>query len=95
MLARSIFSNEELVMRIVSFLGALVVAAGCSGARKTESGCPSPVQVPAAAPPQSAGTAPATDSVTLERERYVAEVRQEIAGKETLPASQSSRTSRC
>ena len=75
--------------RIVSFLGVLAVAAGCSSARKTESG-PSPVQSPAAAPPQSAATAPtaAKDSVTAERERYVAEVRQEIAGKETLPASQ-------
>ena len=31
---------------------------------------------------------PARDSVTLERERYVAEVRRSIAGKETLPASQ-------
>jgi len=77
-------------MRNVSFLGGvLVLVAGCTSARKTESARPSPVQSPAAAPPQSAGTAlAAKDSVTLERERYVAEVRQEIAGKETLPASQ-------
>jgi len=90
MLGRSILSNEELVMRIISFVGALVAIAGCSSAPKTESGPPSPAQVPAVAPPQSAATAPAVakDSVTLERERYVAEVRQEIAGKETLPASQ-------
>ena len=78
------------MMRTVAFLGVLVLAAGCSRARKTESERPSPVQSPAAAASQSAGTAPAVakDSVTLERERYVAEVRQEIAGKETLPASQ-------
>jgi len=80
-----------MTMRNVSFLGGvLVLAAACSSARTTESGRPSPVQSPAAAPPQSAGTAlvAAKDSVTLERERYVAEVRQKIAGKETLPASQ-------
>ena len=77
-------------MRKVSFLGVLVLAAGCSSARKTESGQPSPVQSPAVAQPQSAASAPAAakDSVTLERERYVAEVRQEIAGKENLPAPQ-------
>jgi hypothetical protein len=51
---------------------------------------PSPAPTTGAAAPQPAGTAqaPATDSVTRERERYVAEVRQEIAGKENLPASQ-------
>jgi hypothetical protein len=74
-------------MRVVSILGVLAVAAGCSSARKTESVSPSPVPSPTAVPP-AAGTAPATDSVTLERERYVAEVRQQITGKETLPASQ-------
>jgi len=77
-------------MRIVPILGVLVVAAGCGSARKTETVSPSPAQSPTAAP-QSASTAaaaPATDSITRERERYVAEVRQEIAGKETLPASQ-------
>jgi hypothetical protein len=77
------------MMRIVSVIGVLVLAAGCSGARKAESGSPSPVPSPTAAPPQSAAApAAAKDSVTLERERYVAEVRQEIAGKENLPASQ-------
>ena len=76
-------------MRIVSFIGVLALAAGCSSARKTESGSPSPVPSPTAAAPQSAAApAAAKDSVTLERERYVAEVRQEIAGKENLPASQ-------
>ena len=76
-------------MRIVSFIAVLVLAAGCSSARKTESGSPSPVPSPIAAAPQSAAApAAAKDSVTLERERYVAEVRQEIAGKENLPASQ-------
>ena len=76
-------------MRIVSFIGVLALAAGCSSARKAESGSPSPVPSPTAAAPQSAAApAAAKDSVTLERERYVAEVRQEIAGKENLPASQ-------
>ena len=74
-------------MRIVSFIGVLVLAAGCGSARKTETVSPSPAPSPTT---QSASvpSAPATDSITRERERYVAEVRQEIAGKETLPASQ-------
>jgi photosynthetic reaction center cytochrome c subunit len=77
-------------MRKESFLGVLVLAAGCSSARKTEPGQPSPAQSPAVARAQPPATAPAAakDSVTLERERYVAEVRQEIAGKENLPAPQ-------
>jgi len=77
-------------MRIVWFLGMVVLLVGCSSARKTESVHPSPAPTTGAAAPQAAGTAqaPATDSVTRERERYVAEVRQEIAGKENLPASQ-------
>jgi hypothetical protein len=75
-------------MRVVSILGVLVVAAGCGSARKTETVSPSPAQRPATTPAASTPSAPANDSVTLERERYVAEVRQEIAGKETLPASQ-------
>src|SRR5262245_16887549 len=77
------------MMRIVSFLGVLGLAAGCSSARKAESGSHSPGQNPNAAAPQSAAaSAPANDPMTLERERYVAEVRQEIAGNENLPASQ-------
>jgi len=77
-------------MRIVWFLGMVVLLVGCSSARKTESVHPSPAPTTGAAAPQATGTAqaPATDSVTRERERYVAEVRQEIAGKENLPASQ-------
>jgi len=76
-------------MRTVAFLSVVILAAGCRSARKTEPGGPSPAQVPTPAPTKLPATAPAgTDSVTLERERYVAEVRQEIAGKENLPASQ-------
>jgi len=76
-------------MRVVSILGVLVVVVGCGSARKTETVSPSPAQSPAAAPQAgSTAAAPVRDSVTLERERYVAEVRQEIAGKETLPSSQ-------
>src|SRR4029453_19517566 len=45
--------------------------------------------VPGATPAsQSPSASPPKGSVTLERERYVAEVRQQIAGKETLPAPQ-------
>ena len=69
------------------------VIAACSSARSSESPSPAPVSVAATAPvatpasPSPSGS-PVKDSVTLERERYVAEVRQQIAGKETLPASQ-------
>ena len=47
--------------------------AGCGSAQRSQS---------------TPALSPARDSVTLERERYVAEVRRSIAGKETLPASQ-------
>ena len=71
---------------------ALVIAA-CSGARSSESPSPAPASAAATAPvatpaSPSPSAPPIKDSVTLERERYVAEVRQQIAGKETLPASQ-------
>jgi hypothetical protein len=64
-----------------------VVCAGCTTANKPQPPSPSPITGAATPARASAATAP-TDSVTLERERYVAEVRQQIAGKETLPASQ-------
>jgi hypothetical protein len=76
-------------MRCSWIILALVVGAGCSSARTSEAPAPAPGapsatnSVTAAAPPN-----PAMDSVTRERARYVAEVRQQIAGKETLPASQ-------
>jgi hypothetical protein len=66
---------------------ALIVVSGCSSARTAES----PAPLPAAPNATAAAPAPAVvpkDSVTLERDRYVAEVRAQIAGKETLPASQ-------
>jgi len=68
---------------------AMVVLSACSSARSSES--PAPAPATAATPNAPAAQGPAVvpkDSVTLERERYVAEVRQQIAGKETLPASQ-------
>ena len=70
-------------------IAALIVAAGCSSARSSESPTPTPATTasPNAPAAQSAPVVP-KDSVTLERDRYVAEVRQQIAGKETLPASQ-------
>jgi hypothetical protein len=69
----------------------LLLGAGCSSARTTASPSPVPAReaAPAGAPSNAAAQAsPPKDSVTLERERYVAEVRQSIAGKETLPAPQ-------
>ena len=71
----------------------LVIAACSSGARSSESPSPAPASAPATVPAAtpaspSSSASPVKDSVTLERERYVAEVRQQIAGKETLPASQ-------
>lgn len=66
-----------------------VVCAGCTTANKPQPPSPSPIA--GAVTPAGVSTAPTPapkDSVTLERERYVAEVRQQIAGKETLPASQ-------
>ena len=70
-------------------IAALIVAAGCSSARSSESPTPTPATTasPNAPAAQSAPAVP-KDSVTLERDHYVAEVRQQIAGKETLPASQ-------
>ena len=65
--------------------------AACSSARSSESPSPAQASAPATVPgatPPSPSASPVKDSVTLERERYVAEVRQQIAGKETLPASQ-------
>ena len=64
----------------------------CSSARRTET--PATSSAPGATPPASVTATPSPvptasrDSVTLERERYIAEVRQSIAGKEALPASQ-------
>ena len=71
---------------------ALIVLAACSHAPQTEVPGPTPavtqgsgsVTSVARPVPQSA----TRDSVTLERERYVREVRQEIAGREAVPASQ-------
>ena len=75
------------------FVLALVGGFGCRTAQKAEPPSPAPSQrQPAPAASQTtATTSPALvqkDSVTLERDRYVAEVRKTIAGKETLPASQ-------
>ena len=70
-------------------VAALIIVAGCTTARSSES--PSPLPATAAVPNVPATQSPSAaprDSVTLERERYVAELRQQIAGKETLPASQ-------
>ena len=60
-------------MRPGVMLALVLGIAGCGSAQRSE-GTPA--------------LAPARDSVTLERERYVTEVRRAIAGKETLPASQ-------
>jgi hypothetical protein len=75
-------------MRRIRIVVAMIVVGACSSAARTESPSPTTPPQSAAASTTSAPTAPPKDSVTLERERYVAEVRQQIAGKETLPASQ-------
>ena len=67
------------------WIAVLVLCAACSGARRGESPSPAPTASPAQAPTQSAAP---KDSVTLERERYVAEVRKTIAGKEQMPAGE-------
>jgi len=76
-------------MRASWFVAVLAIHAGCRSAGKPEPASPSPSAGPlAASQPANMAAAPAKDSVTLERERYVAEVRQSIAGKEALPAPQ-------
>jgi hypothetical protein len=78
-------------MRHLLLATTVAVAAGaCSGARRSESPQPAPAPTTTASTaPVASATAPVEkDSVTLERDRYVAQVRQQIAGKETLPAQQ-------
>jgi hypothetical protein len=70
---------------------AMVFLTACSSARSSESPASAPPPATTATPNPPAAQGPSVvpkDSVTLERERYVAEVRQQIAGKETLPSSQ-------
>lgn len=59
----------------------LPVVAACTTAR-------SPQSAPASSGAATAATTSETDSVARERERYVADVRKAIAGKEQQPASQ-------
>ena len=70
------------------WIAVLAVCAACSGARRSESPSPAPTASPAQGPTQSAAAAPPKDSVTLERESYVAEVRKTIVGKEQMPAGE-------
>ena len=76
---------EHILMRRLWTVVLLAAVPGCSKPRSAAT--PSPVQ---ATPTTTAAAAaePPRDSVSLERDRYVAEVRKTIAGKETLPASQ-------
>ena len=64
-----------------SILIVLPIVAACTTAR-------SPQSAPASSGTATAATTSATDSVASERERYVADVRKAIAGKEQQPASQ-------
>ena len=74
------------MMRRIQLVVAVIIVASCRSGTRSETPSPAP-STAAPAPAAAAATRP-KDSVTLERERYVAEVRQQIAGKETLPASQ-------
>lgn len=76
------------MMRHSWLIAVLIGDVGCGGARKSDVASSAPGPGPTAAQSASAAPAPPKDSVTLERDRYVAEVRQTIAGKETLPAQQ-------
>lgn len=67
--------------RSLTFLMVLTTVAGCTSAR-------SPQSATASSSTATAATTSDTDSVARERERYVAEVRKAIAGKEQQPASQ-------
>lgn len=76
-------------MRRRSFVVGLIVGLGCATGRTSEA--PPAAPGSASAPNTSAGASAALaspDSVTRERERYVAEVRKQIAGREQQPASQ-------
>ena len=70
------------------WIAALTACVACGGARRSESPSPAPAPAPGQTPAPSPAAAPTKDSVTLERERYVAEVRKTIAGKEQMPASE-------
>lgn len=67
--------------RLLSVLTILTTVAGCTTARS-----PQPTTVSSGTP--TAATTSEPDSVTQERERYVAEVMKAIVGKEQQPASQ-------
>ena len=80
-------------MRRAFVLVFLLATTACGTARRGDAETPSPAGgtppgTPGSTSTAAAALAPARDSVTLERERYVAEVRRAIAGKEALPASQ-------
>jgi hypothetical protein len=76
-------------MRHTWFVLIVGAVAGCSSASGSKPSAPALAPTTAATPDNSpAAQAPQLDSVTRERNRYVAEVRQSIAGRETLPASQ-------
>jgi hypothetical protein len=70
------------------WIAALAACAACSGARRSGSPASAPPASPSQAAASPATPAPPKDSVTLERERYVAEVRKAIAGKEQMPAGE-------
>jgi len=77
---------EHNLMRHLWTVALIAALPGCSKARSTPA--PAPVPATSATAASTTPAEPPKDSVTLERERYVAEVRRTIAGKETLPASQ-------
>lgn len=77
-------------MRHGSYVVMVLAAAACTASAPSKSPAPIGASGPAPAAPNVAPAGPPSlpDSVTLERNRYVAQVRQQIAGKEQLPSSQ-------
>ena len=77
-------------MRRRWILAGSILSVACASGRSTESPQPAP-SAGASSTPVPGNTLPSSvsaDSVARERERYVAEVMQEIAGREQQPASQ-------
>lgn len=76
-------SRRHLATALVAATCVLPCAACRSSPRSTASA----PATGAAAPPAAIAPSPALDSIAAERRRYLAELRQQIAGRDTLPAT--------